>query len=1428
MRNKPSADQPIGGGNHVGTDTFEAAVRPERELLPCPVPFPDLLAVDPRKVSRPVARRLQRSVHWKSWCNDGMMALNGLYGKDADGESTRVAPLSEGQRACHERLVSIYSSLGEPSCELNPAGAFAELCGNRPGYSHDVAEMPGLRSPFVEGCVSLPSAGSSPADPSSLLQGSDVILWKEWQTRILLPHAEAVSRRAELKVRKPYSDPLLIRNQAAYGRFLRQLLDGGVCELGPDCKHTVGIFFVSKRSGKLRMILDTRLANTEFRSPPHTNLPSAASWARMEFPAAGDVYLAQSDISDAFYRVLLPPGLSEHFVLPRIATRYIPGLTPEQIAQLGPYCSPRLRVLPMGWTWALHFCQVISESCALRAGLEAERTVCDRGPATIVEENGRVFHAEYVDNFLALGTDAQAVLSAVEGTREQLQSRGLTCHPTEGPDVEATFTGVHIDGRRGTIRVGTQRMWRLRMALDYALGQTHLSGNDVGHLVGHFTWSALLRRAGLAVAQSCYSFARHVADRRGLVWPSVKRELKWMRDVLPLLFHNARASWSPTVHVSDASEQGFGVCTKQIPSSDVKAAGRSAEIWRYRAEDTVNARAHALRPDILCLDPQSFARVPDMGALHSDEGQALLDEIPASWLNDGWTVSFKGKWKQAKDIMRLEGSAVVMSARHILRTRRNFDQHHLLLCDNLALVLALGKGRGKSYELNATCRELSALSLFTGALFHVRWIPSELNPSDAPSRGRDHAGEGLVDRALQAAGFKGLGHGELSVAVDELAFDKFIQDEGRALGHDSDSEPDEQLHGDSLEDRRRGQKRVGRCAPQRRGCRDTRAEEEACRAHCPSVGESRSCESPWTISPGNERGAGGDPSRLHATALALERLVPPPGLGVYHSVPARRGHTELHGRDVSERPRGGRRSKDVGSAPALLAGVEEPHAAVLEGSGWLAEAGTCAHPRSLALDGPDGLGRSGALPRQAVGGLCDAAAVHLLLAPKRAAEPDAGVPHPARPFAPRSRVVVGAPATPFRVGNRGQERGLRREHRDRQARPALARHILGHAQTASTEASNLELLPGAVCRASVSSGAEHEVDRLAPGHVLIPARRGKRRRPRAKATPAGDKEAGQMAVGRLSPPLREGVSGLAPAPAHPGRREAPCEEHRPAPRGLLLGAAKAAKANLDAAGCRELRRLIKLARKRARARGFGRAPVALEIFSGTGRLTAALNRQGMAAIAIDIKDNPLLDMSQPVLLAYVLQLIAQGVIAFIWLGTPCASWSLARRGIAGSPGGPLRTCKYIYGHPEAMARSHDLAKIKAGNRTMRVSAALLRACVLHGVRCGLENPHSSRLFRAPPIQSVCRVPTARSHTVDFCQFSCPYRKRTRIVLWLLGSAEALDARCTGKQGLCSATGRHHVILSGNEGKQLRTALAEPYPFKFVNELAKHICSKIRV
>ena len=133
---------------------------------------------------------------------------------------------------------------------------------------------------------------------------------------------------------KPYCDPALIRNRHAYGKFVKRLLDAGVRELGPRARHTVGIFFVTKNQG-LRLVFDTRAVNRRVREPPHTNLPSAGAWSRIEVEDGNQIHVAESDIADAFYRISLPHGLSSHFVLPKIETRFIPDLSAQLRDQLG-------------------------------------------------------------------------------------------------------------------------------------------------------------------------------------------------------------------------------------------------------------------------------------------------------------------------------------------------------------------------------------------------------------------------------------------------------------------------------------------------------------------------------------------------------------------------------------------------------------------------------------------------------------------------------------------------------------------------------------------------------------------------------------------------------------------------------------------------------------------------------------------------------------------------------------------------------------------------------------------------------------------------------------------------------------------------------------------------------------------------------------
>ncbi len=58
-----------------------------------------------------------------------------------------------------------------------------------------------------------------------------------------------------------------------------------------------------------------------------------------------------------------------------------------------------------------------------------------------------------------------------------------------------------------------------------------------------------------------------------------------------------------------------------------------------------------------------------------------------------------------------------------------------MILDNLPLALSAGNGRAGTHLLLRPLRRMCALLLLSSARMIVRWIPSELNSADAPSRG---------------------------------------------------------------------------------------------------------------------------------------------------------------------------------------------------------------------------------------------------------------------------------------------------------------------------------------------------------------------------------------------------------------------------------------------------------------------------------------------------------------------------------------------------------------------------------------------------------------------------------------------------------------------------------------------------------------------
>ena len=84
-------------------------------------------------------------------------------------------------------------------------------------------------------------------------------------------------------------------------------------------------------------------------------------------------------------------------------------------------------------------------------------------------------------------------------------------------------------------------------------------------------------------------------------------------------------------------------------------------------------------------------------------------------------------------------------------------------------------------------------------------------------------------------------------------------------------------------------------------------------------------------------------------------------------------------------------------------------------------------------------------------------------------------------------------------------------------------------------------------------------------------------------------------------------------------------------------------------------------------------PIAIEISSGSGHLSRALRRhcRQLTVFEVDLKHEPAFDLTHRKNQRQLIQFILRNRVDFIWLGTPCNSWSRARRNDRRGPG-PLR------------------------------------------------------------------------------------------------------------------------------------------------------------
>ena len=218
---------------------------------------------------------------------------------------------------------------------------------------------------------------------------------------------------------------------------------------------------------------------------------------------------------------------------------------------------------------------------------------------------------------------------------------------------------------------------------------------------------------------------------------------------------NLATPWSP-VYATDASgraQGGNGVTRRWCDPGDAAATGSCAERWGFLAEEFNSARRSALVELDLEAQKASWLGVEDIWeagcvdlhpSLAGDMRESfhttpvVFENVPSTILQpkSAWCVLFGGVLRKPLEILQGEGKAYVMGLRHACRSTECLGKRLLLLLNNMALVLGASKGRGSTPNLNHTCREVCVISLATFTIPVCRWIASESNPADEPSRSK--------------------------------------------------------------------------------------------------------------------------------------------------------------------------------------------------------------------------------------------------------------------------------------------------------------------------------------------------------------------------------------------------------------------------------------------------------------------------------------------------------------------------------------------------------------------------------------------------------------------------------------------------------------------------------------------------------------------
>lgn len=339
----------------------------EVELLPLPeVEVPAPCSSGARSMRQRHARR--RAVALR--VNEMVSALNEMAGC---GSCAPGAHPTAAQASALEHLRNTCVSLAPGDDVPWAQEAFQTLRGpSSPSYG-----LPTNLASYQKDRLSLPAASTKPVSLATLLPGEDRCLVANFEQTCFRPDTEVEKLNREYGEIVPYMDPALKGSWRLYSEFLRRLHAAGMIRWALERKERATPFFVQKKNGMQRLIIDARRFNRRSSPPPKAPLGTVSALADIRLDDTEVLSFAASGIQDCFHQLELPASLQAYFGLDPLPAKLLSVRRIGSTSVSGDtLIYPLVRTAPMGCMWSIYWCQRAHEHCLDSAALLRGASSC--------------------------------------------------------------------------------------------------------------------------------------------------------------------------------------------------------------------------------------------------------------------------------------------------------------------------------------------------------------------------------------------------------------------------------------------------------------------------------------------------------------------------------------------------------------------------------------------------------------------------------------------------------------------------------------------------------------------------------------------------------------------------------------------------------------------------------------------------------------------------------------------------------------------------------------------------------------------------------------------------------------------------------------------------------------------------------------------